>query len=81
MAAVNYYYGLKRGANANPGSVVVATSSQGTAVDVEVRVQINDGSNATNIKGIDAQIILEAIKNYIVQRGVTGSLGTNLPAN
>ena len=82
MAAVNYYLGLKRGKQGtNAGDVVIATSTQGTAVDVELRIQINDGVNPTNIKNIDVLMIIEAFEYFVTTRGVPGSLGTDLPAN
>ncbi len=80
MAAVNYYLGLKRGASNNPGNVVAGTSSGGTAADVEVRIQINNGSTATGITRRDTILLLEAIQDYIEQGGITGSAGANLPA-
>ncbi len=80
MAATNYYLGLKRGASNNPGNVVIGTSTGGTAADVEVRIQINDGSNATNITRKDVVLLLELIENFVEQGGISGSLGTDLPA-
>lgn len=79
MAAVNYYIGGPRGINNNPGKLTVGTSSAGTAVDVEVRLQINNGSNATGLTRKDAVIILDLIEDFIEQGGITGSLGTDLP--
>jgi len=78
---VNYYHGMKRGKGNNPGDVVVATTTQGSAVDVEVRLQIDNGTATTGLTIIDVKKILETILAEIVQRGITGSLGTNLPAN
>lgn len=80
MAAVNYYLGLRRGDSANPGNVQVGTATVGTAVDVEVRIQINNGSNATGITRKDAVQLLDQIRWFIEQGGITGSLGTDLPA-
>jgi len=65
MAAVNYYLGLKRGAPMNVHNVAAGTSSAGTAADVEVRIQINDGSNATGITRLDAMKLLEIIEAFI----------------
>jgi hypothetical protein len=79
VAAVNYYLGMKRGADMKPVNVVIGTATAGTAVDVEVRIQINDGSNATNITRKDAIVILERIEQYINSGGFP-SLGTDLPA-
>lgn len=79
MAALNYFLGLKRGTLGNPGEVSAATTTQGTAVDVEVRLQINNGSNATGLTRKDASILLELIADYIEQGGITGSAGVDLP--
>lgn len=83
MAAVNYYYGLKRGAPMNLDEVVVGTATVGTAADVEVRVQINDGTNATNITILDTYKLLEIIEAFIKQRGLIGptTTGVDIPAN
>ncbi len=82
MAATNYYLGLKRGDSNNPGNVTIGTSSSGTAADVEVRIQINDGVNATNITGKDVVLDLENIVRFVIQRGITGTnFGVDLPAN
>ncbi len=80
MAATNYYLGLKRGDNNNPGNVVAGTASGGTAADTEVRIQINDGVTATNITRKDVVLNLQNIIHYIEQGGITGSLGVDLPA-
>lgn len=80
MAAVNYYLGLKRGASANEGNVIPGLSSGGTAADVEVRIQINDGSNATNITKLDVDLLLETIERYIASNGIqVPPAGTDLP--
>ena len=81
MAAVNYYLGLKRGASMNLDQVVAATTTSGTAVDVEVRIQINDGTNATNITILDTYKLLEIIEAYVKQRGMAGNLGVDISAN
>lgn len=78
---VNYYHGLKRGANNNPGNVVIATTTQGATVDVEVRLQIDNGTNTTGLTTKDVELLLDTIRDEIVQRGITGSLGLDLPAN
>lgn len=78
MAAVNYYLGLKRGAENKPSLVVAATSTQGTAVDVEVRLQTDDGSNATGLTRQDAKLLLKIILEFIEQGGLN-SAGANLP--
>lgn len=79
MAAVNYYLGVKRGAPLNVNNVVAGSATAGTAVDIEVRLQINDGSNATGLTRKDAQIALEIIEAFIESGGVNHN-GQNLPA-
>lgn len=78
MAAVNYYAGLKRGGSNKVFDVVSGTSSAGTAVDIEVRMQINDGTNATGITSLDVELALAAIREYINSSGVNHA-GANLP--
>lgn len=79
MAAVNYYYGVKRGAPFNPNNVVVGTSTAGTAVDIEVRVQINDGVNATKVTKLDVYKAFELIEALVKNNGINHN-GTNIPA-
>lgn len=76
MAAVNYYIGFKRGDGANPYAAVIGTTTSGTAVDVELRIQINDGSTATGIKKIDVIRLAENIKQVLADSVFSG---TNLP--
>jgi len=80
MAALNYYLGLKRGADNHLGNVVAGTSSSGTAVDVEVNIQINNGSNATGITRLDVNLLLRQILEYIDSGALNnGTLGADLP--
>lgn len=79
MAAVNYYLGIKRNAALNVNNVVAGTATAGTAVDIEVRLQINDGSNATGLQRLDAVKALEVIEAFI-QSGGNNHDGANLPA-
>ena len=79
MAAVNYYLGVKRNALLNVNNVVAGTATAGTAVDVEVRLQINDGSNATGLLRLDAIKALEVIE-AVIQSGGLNHAGANLPA-
>jgi hypothetical protein len=65
MAAVNYYLGLKRGAPFNVHNVAAALTSAGTAADVELRIQINDGATATGITRLDVQKLLEIIEAFV----------------
>ncbi len=69
-----YYHGLKRGANNNPGNVTIGTSSAGSAVDVEVRLLTDNGLTVK-----DVELLLDTIRDEIVQRGITGNLGLDLP--
>lgn len=79
MAAVNYYLGIKRGADNKPFvSVVSGTSTIGTAADVEVRLQTNDGSVATGLTRKDAIIALQVIMEFINSGGLNHA-GANLP--
>lgn len=79
MPAVNYYIGVKRGAPLNVNNVVAGTSSAGTAVDVEVRMQINDGANATGLSKKETVIALEILEAFIEGNGINHN-GSNLPA-
>lgn len=72
MAALNYYYGLKRGQVTADQKVVVGPASNGVSADVEVRVQINNGTNATGITQQDVRLALETIQRIILAR-LTGS--------
>lgn len=78
MAAVNYFIGLKRGAGNNPGAITATTATVGTAVDVELRMQINDGSNATGLKRLDVIKIMEVFEEFLNQGGLNKA-GANLP--
>lgn len=79
MAAINQYLGLKRGADNNPDNTVAGTSSNGTGSDVEVRIQIDNGSTATNITRGEVVILLKVIEEFILGGGIAGA-GANLPA-
>ncbi len=79
MAAVNYYIGVKKGASLVQSQVVAAASTAGTAVDVEVRIQINDGATATGISKKDTVIALEIIEKWINENGLNHA-GAFLPA-
>lgn len=79
MPAVNYYIGVKRGAPLNVHNVVAGTGSAGTAVDVEVRMQINDGATATGISKKDVVLALEILEAFVQGNGMNHN-GQNLPA-
>lgn len=83
MAQLNYYVGLKRGVGTNlKGSNLVAgTASAGTAVDVELNMQITNVSTNTGLTKKDVILALEAFKKYILSNAVDfGPAGVNLPA-
>ncbi len=76
---VNYYLGLKMGAAMNPNLVVMATSTQGSSVDVEVRIQIDNGTSTTGITRLHVLKLLEIIEANI-ESGGNNHDGQNLPA-
>ena len=79
MAALNYYLSLRRGANFRPEEVVAGTAPLGITADVEVNIQINDGTVNTGIRRKEVTQILRVIEAYIQQGGLQGA-GTYLPA-
>lgn len=79
MAAVNYFWGVKRGDKNNPDLITPTTATVGTAADVEVRIQINTGSVATGITKLDVLRSLDIIRQAITNGGVNHS-GTDVPA-
>lgn len=81
---VNYYLGLQLGKDFNPENVVALSNASagpanGTAADVELRIQINNGTNATNITRKDVELMVELILAFIESNGSAGA-GANLPA-
>lgn len=80
MAAVNYYIGIKRQFSLIQGNVNAGTATAGTAVDVEVRMQINDGSTATGLTKKDVIVALDTLKKWVNENGLNHA-GANLPAN
>lgn len=79
MAADNRFLGVKRGAPLNVHAVVHSTGSAGTAVDVEVRLQLNDGSTATGLLRKDVLLALEVLMDFVAAGGENGN-GADLPA-
>lgn len=77
MAAVDYYLGWARGQGINPGQVVAGVASNGAASDVELRIQINNGTSNTGITRLDVINALQAIKAYLI--GNVPSGGADLP--
>jgi hypothetical protein len=78
MAALNYYLGLKRGQSNNTYNVVAGTASNGTSSDVEVRIQMNNGTNATGITSLDVELLLRTIRDYLNSNGLDAA-GADLP--
>jgi hypothetical protein len=76
---VNYFLGLKRGAPLNVNQVVAGTSTSGSAVDVELRLQIDNGTNTTGLTRKDVMIAIEILQSFI-QSGGNNHDGQNLPA-
>ena len=76
---VNYYLGLSRGSDFRPEKVVAGTTSAGSTVDVEVNIQIDNGTALTGIRRQEVLQILKVIEGYIQQGGLQGA-GTFLPA-
>ncbi len=80
MAQLNYYLGVKRGDLPQTVKIVTAgTTTAGTAVDVEVNIQINNGSSATGITRKDVNLALDIIKRFINSGGLNHA-GADLPA-
>jgi hypothetical protein len=78
---VNYYLYLARGQSANEGNVTASTSTGGTSGDVEVRLQIDNGTTTTKLKKIDAILQLRTIIRYIESNAIQdGAAGVDLPA-
>lgn len=79
MAALNYYIGFRRGAlSANPFLATTGTASAGTAVDLEVRIQMDNGSGPTGMTCKDVNILLDAIEGFVNSDGLNHA-GANIP--
>ena len=77
---VNYYLGIPRGKSMSPGSIAISTSATGTAADVELRMQIDNGTSTTGLTKDDVILALNVIRQYILSNGVPGgAVGTDLP--
>lgn len=79
MAALNYYYGVKRGDGFKLGAVVVGQSSNGASSDIELRAQIDNGSTTTGLKRMDVILALKTLLAYIEGGGFPPPTGTDLP--
>lgn len=85
MAANNYYLGLTmaQADTANIESIVGAASTnagpaQGTAADIELRIQTDTGSGPNNITRRHVVVALKALLQY-VESGGSAHAGTYLP--
>lgn len=81
--AVNYYLGLARGdEQKGVGAVVAGTASNGSSSDIELRMQINNGSNTTGLTKKDVMRAICILEQYIIGNGVAGGAGAgvDLPA-
>jgi hypothetical protein len=84
MAANNYYLGLKMSeSTVNIDSVVTSATTNagpgnGTASDVELRIQTDSGSGANGITRKDVLLAIETLKAFIESGNPTNS-GANLP--
>ena len=82
MAALNYYLGLTRAALDNPGLVTNGTASAGTGADVEIRIQMNNGTINSGITKKDVHRMVCTILQYIDSSGDArggGAPAPNLP--
>lgn len=79
---VNYYLYVARGKlDDNLGGVTSSTSTGGTSGDIEVRMQIDNGTTTTGLTKFDALRALKMFEHFIESNGIqSGSPGTNLPA-
>ena len=76
---VNYYLGLKRGSINQDFQVVAASTTSGSAVDVELRIQIDNGTSTTGITRKDVLLLVEVLERFISDRGLNHA-GAFLPA-
>lgn len=76
---VNYYIGIPRG-KFNLAAVIAAAVSQTTAVDVEIRMQIDNGTTTTKLTKEDVVIAMRTLEQYLLSNGLPGGTpGTDLP--
>jgi hypothetical protein len=78
MAVVNYFAGLARGSGSNPEVVVSGTATAGSAVDVELRMQIDPGTGATGLTRKDVVELTTVLLAFVNGGGQAGG-GANLP--
>ena len=76
---VNYYIGMKRGDPFNIQAVQTGTTTLGSAADVELRMQIDNGTTTTGLTRKDVLIIMEILEGFIESGGLQHA-GGSLPA-
>ncbi len=78
--AVNYYLYIARGKSFGPGNITAATASGGTAGDVELRMQIDNGTSTTGLTKEDVILALKQFEVYILSNWPpSATAGTDLP--
>jgi hypothetical protein len=76
---VNYYLYIARGKE-GVGNVTASASTGGTNGDIELRMQIDNGTTTTGLTKLDAIKAMEWFEAFISSNGLpSGSPGTNLP--
>lgn len=78
---VNYYLAIPRGKYAL-ANVTSAAVSQATSADIELRMQIDNGTGLTGLTREDVVAAMRTMESYLLSNGIPGgSPGTNLPKN
>jgi hypothetical protein len=77
--STNYYLGPQRGGPLNVNRVVAGTSTAGSSVDLEARLQIVNGATPTGLTRKDSIMLLKIIEAFI-DGGGNNHDGQNLPA-
>lgn len=77
MALTEKFAGLMRGQDGQVDSVVTGTSSTST-LNVEIRVQTDDGTAVTGITRSEVARLLDTIARFYEQGGLNHA-GANLP--
>lgn len=66
---VNYYIGVKMGDPLNVNNVQTGTSTLGSAADVELRMQIDNGTSTTGLTRLHALKCMEILEAFIESGG------------
>jgi hypothetical protein len=74
--STNYYLGPQRGGPLNVNRVVAGTSTAGSSVDFEVRLQIVNGATPTGLTRKDSIMLLKIIEAFIDGGGNRHGVGT-----